>query len=83
MESFITDMTINVHFLVATVATELEDNFDQSLCSVFTGPPDYPPMKPAESIWFPCPMKPAKYFKMIMLVEEGTLNISELELYGY
>lgn len=72
----------NLHFLVAILEDDLS-LYDESLCSVYPGAPDYPAMTSNEKAWLPCPLKRARFFKLVVISTSATLNVAELELYGY
>ena len=61
----------------------LDSDYDGSLCSVYPGPLVMSPMTLADVVWFPCPLKQGRYFKMISFTDSGLLDVTEIEIFGY
>ena len=53
---------------------------DQSICSVYPGPPEVPEMRNNDVVWLPCPLTHGRYFKISAY---PMLTTSEVELFGY
>ena len=63
--------------------SSLDDAYDGSLCSVYPGPPEMPPMRDDDTVWFPCPLKQGQYLKMLSITLSGNIDVCEIELFGY
>ena len=63
--------------------SSLNDDYDGSLCSVYPGPPEMPPIRDDDTVWFPCPLKQGRYFKMLSITQSGNIDVCEIELFGY
>ena len=44
---------------------------------------DLPPMRDDDTVWFPCPLKEGRYFKMLSITQSGNIDVCEIELFGY
>ena len=77
----IADRIENIHFLVAQTEADLTD--EHNLCSVYPGPPEAPVMINDDVVWFPCPLKKGRYFKIISYTSTGHLTVREVEMFGY
>lgn len=82
-DDFVTGRTINLHFLVAQSALDLDSYHTASLCYEYPGPA----LKNSQIVWLPClPTRQARHFKLMTIREENDpeyFQFAELDIYGF
>ena len=70
----------NLYLLVAEEESELTNTQNSSnLCSSYNGPG----MVEGQAVWLPCiKTSRARYVKLTTFVEDGFLQVAEVEIYG-